>query len=128
MPIKDTNTRVIFTLSLEENKMLERITDDLSHKIGLQISKSQALRLLIRNYETKPNNTTEQPKQKPSASLNYGAQIRALKDKLNASYTELALMLDIPASTLKKYASDTQQPKAENEQKIINALKRYGIK
>ena len=58
MPIKDTNTRVIFTLSLEENKMLERITDDLSHKIGLQISKSQALRLLIRNYETKPNNTT----------------------------------------------------------------------
>ena len=128
MPIKETNTRVIFTLSLEENKMLERITDDLSHKIGLQISKSQALRLLIRNYETKPNNTTEQPKTKPSASLNYGAQIRALKDKLNASYNKLALMLDIPASTLKKYASDTQQPKAENKQKIINALKRYGIK
>ena len=131
MPInKETSKIIAISLKNDDLSKLEIITADLSQKIGLKLTKSQTIALLINNYgQESTKKAKEQPQPRTlKNNVNYGAQIRALKDKLHASFTELAQMLDIPASTLKKYASDTQQPKAENEQKILNALKRYGIK
>ena len=128
MPInKDTTKLIAISLNNDDFLKLEIINQDLGQKLGLKLTKSQTIALLIKNYGQESKAKEPQPKPRKTA-LNYGAQIRALKDKMRVSFTELGQMLDIPPSTLKKYASDTQQPKAENEQKILNALKRYGIK
>lgn len=126
---KNKNVLFNITISKADNEKLSFIVADLSRNLGIDLTKSQAISILIRNYGNKaPNGSKVEPKPKHQSALNYGAQIRALKDKLSVSFTELSNLLDIPPSTLKKYASDTQQPKEENERKIIDALKRYGIK
>lgn len=126
--IKATNVNIQITLTQDTANKLNAIAEDLSDKLCLNVSKSQAITFLINNYgKTAKSESKPQPKAKASA-INYQAQIRALKDKLGVSFTELSNLLDIPPSTLKKYASGAQQPKEENEEKIMQALKRYGIK
>ena len=122
--IKATNINIQITLTQDTANKLNAIAEDLSDKLCLNVSKSQAITFLINNYgKTAKNESKPQPKTKTSA-INYQAQIRALKDKLGVSFTELSNLLDI----LKKYASGAQQPKEDNESKIMQALKRYGIK
>lgn len=124
---KEKNNLIQITLSNTDTEKLLMIQESLSKLLAVDLTKSQAIAFLIRNYDSKPK--TEQPKpNKPKSAVNYQAQISALKDKLNVSFTELSAILSIPASTLKKYASGTQEPKKENAEIILNALKRYGIK
>ena len=128
---KDKNTILAITLNKDTATRLNYVVDDLSKSLNIALTKSQAIAILINNYK-QPQITQPKPKEsKPRTSktaLNYQSQLLALKDKLNVSYTHLSEILDIPTSTLKKYASGNQQPQGENEQKLINALKRYGIK
>ena len=123
---KKKNELIHITLANADVEKLLTIQKSLSELLGLNLTKSQAITFLIRNYDSKPK--TEQPKPKANKGVNYQGQITALKDKLNVSYTELSAILGIPTSTLKKYASGTQEPKKENAEIILNALKRYGIK
>lgn len=131
---KDKNNVLQITISKTDSAKLDEIQTHLSAFLNIDLTKSQTIAFLIRNYSTKPSakpTTTETPKQAPkgvSSGVNYSAQIKALKDKLGVSFTRLGEILGIPPSTLKKYASGTQQPKAENEQIIKTALANYGIK
>ena len=140
---KDKNTNLQITLSKKDFDTLLQIQEHISAMLCLDVNKSQAIAFLIRNFapnskESKPiktalNKTADEPK-KPIArapkhkDINYQAQVKALKDKLGVSYTELSAMLSIPPSTLKKYGNGMQNPTGENEEIILKALKDYGIK
>lgn len=127
---KNKNVMIQITISKADNERLSAIQDELSANLSIELSKSQTIAFLIKNYGARPTAPTprnDEPRAKKGA-INYQAQIIALKDKLNVSFTRLSEILGIPASTLKKYASGTQQPKNENEQIIKQALARYGIK
>ena len=133
---KEKNTNLQITISKADFERLEKVNDLLNTLLGVDLTKSQTIAFLIRNYGKSPLNNgvdiigNREPKQatKPQTNINYQAQLKALKDKTGASFTELEKMTGISASTLKKYASGIQQPKAENEQLLINAFKNYGIK
>ena len=130
MPIDKNKSKIIaISLSNEDSNKLESITEDLSQKLGLKLTKSQAIVIMMNNYGKMPQSQAEeQPKRTKKKVINYQAQILALKDKLGMSFRVLGDTIGINESTLKKYASGKQQPKAENEQRIIDAMKRYNIK
>lgn len=128
---KDKNTNLQLTISKADFKRLEEINKLLNTLLGVDLTKSQTIAFLIRNYGKSPTNNNidaVEPKAKPQANINYQAQLKALKDKTGASYTELEKMTGISASTLKKYASGTQAPKADNLKLLLDAFKNYGIK
>lgn len=125
---KEINTNLQITLKKEDYETLLMIQKSLIDLLAVDLTKSQTIAFLIRNYQTpkdKENTTKNTAKNK---GVNYQAQINALKDKINVSYTRLSQILGIPESTLKKYAYGKQQPKEQNEKIIIDALKKYGIK
>ena len=115
------------TLSKADYERLLTIQNELSIQLSIDLNKSQVIGLLLRNYHGQEPNKPTAPKQNKKV-LSYQSQVLALKDKLNVSYTHLSEIIGIPASTLKKYANGSQEPKDNNEQLIINALKKYGIK
>lgn len=127
---KNKNVNLQLTISKQDSERLLKIQEQLSALLGVEITKSQTIAFLIKNYEKAPR--IQEPKQKPNRAIkeniNYQSQILALKDKINVSYPKLSQIIGIPTSTLKKYASGTQQPQGENEQLLNDALKRYGIK
>lgn len=129
---KSKNINLQITLSKADSERLNNIVESLSALLDIELTKSQAIAFLIKNYGKKPlNNNGEVIKTSPNISPNgvdYSAQVRALKDKTGASFTELSVMVGIPTSTLKKYANGTQKPKGENEQLLLKAFKTYGIK
>jgi len=127
---KDKNTILAITLNKDTATRLNYVVDDLSKSLNIALTKSQAIAILINDYGKAPTQpkAKEQKTRASKTALNYQSQVLALKDKLNVSYTHLSEILDIPTSTLKKYASGKQAPSQANEQKILNALKRYGIK
>lgn len=139
---KEKNQNLQITLSKQDFFKLLEIQKELSMLLSIEINKSQVIAFLIKNYSkqvTPTTTTTRVPKQAPkptnngqlkptNQSINYQAQVIALKDKLNVSFPRLAEILQIPLSTLKKYAYGKQQPTRENEQILIKALARYGIK
>lgn len=130
---KSKNKNLQLTLSNADYERLEQVNDLLNTLLGVNLTKSQAVAFLIRNYGNTPLNKSVdvvKPRQ-PRASkdgVNYQAQIIALKDKLNVSYTRLSQIIGIPPSTLKKYASGTQQPTNDNLTLLNEALSKYGIK
>lgn len=134
MPInKAKNINLQITLSKQDGERLNEIVKLLSTLLDIEITKSQAIAFLIKNYGKSPlnNNIDATKPSQPKAlknGLNYQSQVLALKDKLNVSYPKLSQIIGIPETTLKKYASGKQQPQGENEQLLNNALKRYGIK
>lgn len=127
---KNKNVNLQLTISKQDSERLLKIQEQLSALLGVEITKSQTITFLIKNYEKAPR--IQEPKQKTNraikGNINYQSQILALKDKINVSYPKLSQIIGIPTSTLKKYASGTQQPQGENEQLLNDALKRYGIK
>ena len=130
---KDKNINLQITLTKATyNKLLE-IQEDVSALLDVDLNKSQTISFLIKNYshidhlKTSLNTSQTAPKNNKSA-VNYQAQVKALKDKLDVSYNRLSELLGIPAPTLKKYASGIQQPKGENEILLNKAIKDYGIK
>ena len=129
---KTKNTNLQITISKSDLERLTEISEQISELLGIQLNKSQTISFLIKNYgKTSANKKADAINTQPRASkngFNYMAQIIALKDKLNVSYTRLGEIIGIPPSTLKKYANGTQQPKAENEQLLKDALMKYGIK
>lgn len=129
---KTKNINLQITISKADAERLESAQQSISALLDIELTKSQTIAFLIKNYGKTPiNNQNETLTKAPKINKNgvyYGAQVRALKDKMQASYTELSVMLGISASTLKKYASDKQQPQGENLQLLNDALKRYGIK
>lgn len=124
---KDTKKLLQISLKISEYERLIEIKSQLSNKLKIDLSKSEIIAYLINNYDA---NTTESKRvnRTKKDGINYQAQINLLKDKSKASFTELGEMLEIPASTLKKYAYGQQTPNKENEQKLLNAFKRYGIR
>ena len=134
MAINKTKNKLLqITLSNADYDRLNQIADLLSTLLGVDLNKSQTIAFLIKNYGKSPLNSendvvaNRQPKSQKDG-INYSAQVKALKDKLNVSFPRLSQMLGIPEATLKKYASDKQRPKGENEQLLKDALKKYGIK
>ena len=142
---KEKNQNLQITLSKQDYFKLLEIQNELSTLLSIELNKSQVIAFLIKNHNKQPSaptatkapriTPTQAPKPtnnghlKPSnPNVNYQAQVIALKDKLNVSFPRLAEILQIPLSTLKKYAYGTQNPTGENEQILINALARYGIK
>lgn len=123
---KEQNTNLQITLKKTDYLRLLKIKNDLSELLQIDISKSETIAYLIKNYGA--NQEKQAPKRQIKKGINYGAQVRALKDKLNVSYPRLSEILGIPPSTLKKYANETQAPKGENEKILLDAIKRYGIK
>jgi DNA-binding transcriptional regulator YiaG len=111
---------------------LTEISAELGDILGIDFNKSQIISFLIKNYGKtsayKKADAVSTQNRTTKSGFNYMAQIIALKDKLNVSYPRLAQIIGIPESTLKKYANGTQQPKAENEQLLKDALLKYGIK
>lgn len=126
---KDKNILVQITLNKATATKLNYIIDDLSNKLALNLSKSQAIAILINNYGKDQQKKEQKPNAKPRTSnVNYKAEVLILKDKLNVSFPHLSELLDIPTSTLKKYAYGQQEPNGENADKLNKALVRYGIK
>lgn len=126
---KDKNVLFNITISKTDNEKLNIIVADLSQDLGLNITKSQAIALLIRNYKKeKPKAEYKPPKKAYNDNYNYQGQLKALKDKLNCSFSDLERLLGIPKTTIKKYYYGTQQPREENAIIIKNAIARYGIK
>lgn len=127
---KNKNVNLQLTINKSDIERLNNIIDNLSLVFGMEITKSQAITYLIRNYGKDQQRTKKEskPNRAIKNGFDYSSQIVALKDKLNVSYPRLSQILGIPASTLKKYASGKQQPTGENESAIIQALKDYGIK
>ena len=124
---KSKNVNLQLTISKNSYEKLLNIQSDLNELLNFELSKSQTIEYLIKQYETKAPIKAD-AKAKQSEKELYKSRIIALKDALNVSYPRLSEILGIPISTLKKYASGTQQPKGENEKILIDALKRYGIK
>ncbi len=126
---KDKNVLFNITISKADNEKLNIIVADLSQDLGINLTKSQAIGILIKNYKKEsPKATTKPQKKAYSDNYNYQSQIQALKLKLNVSYPHLAEIIGIPLSTLKKYAYGQQQPKDENAKLIKQAIARCGIK
>lgn len=129
---KTKNNNLQITLSKADYEKLLSIQNDLSALLSIDLNKSQTIAFLIKNYgKTQPKGEILQEKQPKHANKNgvdYGAQVRALKDKLNVSYPKLSAIVGIPAPTLKKYGNDTQRPQGENLELLNQALKNYGIK
>ena len=124
---KNEKTLLQISLRNSDYEKLLSIKTTLINALKIDLSKSDTIAYLINNFDASPKGETK-PKKQAKNGLNYSAYIKMLKDRANASYTELGEMLEIPPSTLKKYASGTQTPKGENEQKLLNAFKRYGLK
>lgn len=131
---KNRNVNLQITLNKSDAERLNEIVKLLSSLLDIEITKSQAIAFLIKNYgrtQTSKSNIDATKPSQPRAlknGLNYQAQVLALKDKLNVSYPRLSQMIGIPETTLKKYASGKQQPQGDNEHLLNDALKRYGIK
>lgn len=123
---KDTKKLLQISLKISEYERLIEIKSQLSNKLKIDLSKSEIIAYLINNYDADTQQKAVNKAKKNG--INYQAQINLLKDKAKASFTDLALMLDIPQSTLKKYAYGQQTPSKTNEQKLLNAFKRYGIR
>ena len=138
MAINKTKNKLLqITLSNQDAERLEQIKNDISEMLNIDLNKSQTIAFLIKNYSKTAtfsqianiNLYAEKPQKTATKNgINYSAQVRALKDKLSVSFTDLSVIVGIPAPTLKKYASDIQRPKGENEQLLKDALKKYGIK
>ena len=134
MAINKTKNKLLqITLSNADYDRLNQIANLLSTLLGVDLNKSQTIAFLIKNYGKSPLNSendvvaNRQPKAEKNG-INYSAQVKALKDKINVSYARLSELLGIPSATLKKYASGIQSPKGENQQLLNDALKKYGIK
>ena len=126
---KEKNILFNITISKADNEKLSLIVADLSQDLGINLTKSQAITLLIRNYKKEqPKTTAKPPKKAYSDNYNYQGQLQALKLKLNCSFTELESIIGIPKTTLKKYYYGTQQPKHENAEIIKRVIARCGIK
>lgn len=129
---KSKNQLLQITLSKADYERLIAIQNELSERLSIELNKSQTIAFLIKNYGKLPlNQQIDVINTKPRASkkgIDYQAQILALKDKLNVSYSKLGEIVGISPSTLKKYVSGIQRPKDENEQLLLQALKRYNIK
>lgn len=129
MAINKNNVNLQLTISKSDSDKLSLIVADLSQDLGIDLTKSQAISLLIRNYKkAKPTQEPKATKKALNDTYNYQGQLHALKDKLNCSFSDLEAIIGIPKTTLKKYYYGTQQPKEENAQIIKNAIARYGIK
>lgn len=127
---KNNNVNLQLTISKADNEKLLMIQESLKNLLSIDLTKSQTIAFLIRNYQGQKA-TNQEPKantKKPKSNINYQGQLNALKDKLNVSFHELSQILGIPQSTLKKYAYGQQNPSGENEKLLLDALKRYGIK
>ena len=134
MAINKTKNQLLqITLSKQDLERLFVIQAELSETLDIDLNKSQTIAFLIKNYGKSPLNSendvvaNRQPKAEKNG-INYSAQVKALKDKINVSYARLSELLGIPSATLKKYASGIQSPKGENQQLLNDALKKYGIK
>ena len=126
---KNKNHNLQITLKNNDYFKLIEIQNELSAILSIDLNKSQTIAFLINNHgKQQPKSEPKTTTKKDSNKINYQTQVLALKDKLNVSYTRLSEILGIPTSTLKKYASGTQQPQGENEKILIDALARYGIK
>lgn len=134
MAINKTKNQLLqITLSKQDLERLFVIQAELSETLDIDLNKSQTIAFLIKNYGKTPLKTGNDPitERQPKATnngINYSAQVKALKDKINVSYARLSELLGIPSATLKKYASGIQSPKGENQQLLNDALKKYGIK
>lgn len=125
---KDTKKLIQISLKISEYERLIEIKSQLSNKLKIDLSKSEIIAFLINNYDAEES-TKQKPTNKAKKNgINYQAEINLLKDKAKMSFTELSIMLDIPISTLKRYAYGQQTPSKTNEQKLLNAFKRYGIR
>lgn len=129
---KEKNVNLQLTISKNANDKLAEIQSDLVKIYGLRLSKSQAVEYLINKYEleTLKNRYADimNGENKSQAKQETSAKINALKDALSVSFTQLSEIIDIPLTTLKKYAYGKQEPSGENKQKLARALKKYGIK
>ena len=128
---KDKNVNLQLTINKETASQLKYVIDDLSKLFNISLTKSQAIAYLINNYKHTPQTAKEPKETKQKAvknGVNYQAQLLALRDKLGISYPHLSEIIDIPLSTLKRYVYGQQTPNDINSQKILTALKRYGIK
>lgn len=125
---KDTKKLIQISLKISEYERLIEIKSQLSNKLKIDLSKSEIIAFLINNYDTEESNGQKPTNKAKKNGINYQAEINLLKDKSQMSFTELSKMLDIPISTLKKYAYGQQTPSKANEQKLLNAFKRYGIR
>ena len=123
---KDLNVNLQLTIKKDVYQRLLEIKNELTNLFKIDLSKSDVITYLVNNYQKA--NTLKQPIKAPKQKINYSNQVKALKDKLNVSFSDLSRILGIPQSTLKKYASGTQQPTGENEKILIDAIARYGIK
>ena len=130
MAIKENKQILAISLNNDTTTKLKYVVDDLSKKLNIDLTKSQAITILINDYGKKATAQPKESKQQrqTNTGLNYQAQVLALKDKLSVSYPKLAEIIGIPTTTIKKYAYGEQSPNGENETKLNNALKRYGIK
>lgn len=124
---KSKNVNLQLTISKSTYEKLLNIQIDLNELLNFELSKSQTIEYLIKQYENKtPIKAKDKIKQ--SEKELYKARIIALKDALNVSYPRLSQILGIPETTIKKYSMAKQQPTGENKIILDKALKHYGIK
>lgn len=124
---KSKNVNLQLTISKNSYEKLLNIQSDLNELLNFELSKSQTIEYLIKQYETKAPIKAD-AKAKQSEKELYKSRIIALKDALNVSYPRLSQIIGIPEPTIKKYAMGKQAPTGENKQLLDNALKHYGIK
>lgn len=133
---KSKNVMITATLSKADNEQLNIINKELSNFYGFELSKSQTISILIRQYKDsgiKQNQTeqlskAEREEQHKQEILKYKTIVIALKEKLGVTYKQLSEMTGIYENSLKKFKNGQRAPSKQNKDTLDYAVKKYGIK
>lgn len=131
---KTKNINLQITINKNDYDLLMSINDGLNQSLGMELTKSQTIAYLIKQYRYNGLNQSQEHRVEESKAkreediIKFRTMTNALKDKLDVSYPRLSEMLGIHQSTLKKYCSGKQAPTGENREILLSAFKKYGIK
>ena len=126
--ISNKNVNLQLTISKEDNEQLSKIQSELTTLLNVDFTKSQTITFLIRNYGKSQLKSVNLNKAKTDQKdTTYKVQLITLKERLNKTYGQLAELIGIPESTLKKYAQGIQEPKDNNRKLLDNFLSKYGV-
>lgn len=138
------------SIKKEDLKRLEQLTEKLSKRFCISLTKSQAITFLI-NFYLQQSENQEKPKEEPikkqaskpiiKEQKNNGLlpinsqymrneskrKILLLEKTLKVSHKELSDLLKINFETLRKYAQGKRLPTGENAVKIEEMYRKYGI-
>jgi len=127
--INKDNVNLQLTISKKDNQRLLEIQTELKGLLTIELTKSQVISFLIRNYGKSTLKSVDISKGTTNQKdFNYQIAINTLKDKIGKSWPIISEITRVSESTLKKYSRGLQNPSGNNKILIDKTLERYGLK